>query len=86
MINKSTDTPVHGAAAAARCADAGQRRASARAERRATSGVTLGGQTFGAQTTTGVLPAPKPTPQVTPDGAGNYTVDLPAASALMLTR
>lgn len=49
----------------------------------ATSGVTLGGQTFGALTTTGTLPAPQTTP-VTPAGEV-YTIPAPAASAQMLT-
>ena len=49
----------------------------------ARSGVTLGGQTFGASTATGVLPAPVPQ-SVTPRG-GRYSVTLPAASAALLT-
>ena len=49
----------------------------------ATDGVTLGGQSFGAETTTGTLPAPSTTP-VAPV-AGTYTVPLPAGSAAMLT-
>jgi hypothetical protein len=49
----------------------------------ATSGVTLGGQTFGAETATGTLPAPAATP-VTP-AAGNYTIPLPPGSAALLT-
>jgi hypothetical protein len=49
----------------------------------ATSGVTLGGQTFGDETTTGTLPPPSTT-AVTPV-AGTYTVPLPAGSAALLT-
>ncbi len=50
----------------------------------ATGGVTLGGQSFGSETETGVL-AGKPQPvTVSPTGAG-YTVRVPAASATMLT-
>jgi hypothetical protein len=49
----------------------------------ATSGVTLGGQTFGAETTTGTLPAPATTP-VAPAGSV-YTVPLPPGSAALLT-
>jgi hypothetical protein len=49
----------------------------------ATSGVTLGGQTFGDETSTGVLPTPATTP-LTPV-AGTYTVPLPAGSAALLT-
>ncbi len=49
----------------------------------ATSGVTLGGQTFGAETTTGTLPAPATTPVV--PAASTYTIPLPPGSATMLT-
>ena len=49
----------------------------------ATSGVTLGGQTFGAATTTGLL-APPVAQSVTPRG-GTYSVTLPAGSAALLT-
>jgi hypothetical protein len=49
----------------------------------ATSGVTLGGQSFGDETTTGSLPDPSTTP-VAPV-AGTYTVPLPAGSAALLT-
>jgi hypothetical protein len=49
----------------------------------ATSGLTLGGQTFGAATSTGVL-APAVAQPVSPH-VGTYSVTLPAASAGMLT-
>jgi Glycosyl hydrolase family 79 C-terminal beta domain len=49
----------------------------------ARTGVTLGGRTFGAATTTGQLAAPVPD-SVTPTGGG-YSVSLPATSAAMLT-
>jgi hypothetical protein len=49
----------------------------------ATSGVTLGGQTFGAQTPSGVLGSPATTP-ITPAGS-TYSVPLPPGSAAMLT-
>jgi hypothetical protein len=49
----------------------------------ATSGVTLGGRTFGATTATGVL-AP-PVPQSVAPRAGAYSVTLPAGSAALLT-
>ncbi len=50
----------------------------------ATSGVTLGGQSFGAETTTGALSGPQTTTTVTPSG-GQYVVKMPAASAALLT-
>ena len=50
----------------------------------ATSGVTLGGQTFGAATTSGVLAGPVAHDTLAPSG-GAYTVTVPAASATMLT-
>jgi hypothetical protein len=49
-----------------------------------TSGVTLGGQSFGAQTSTGLLSGPAASSDVAPVG-GRYVVRLPAASAAMLT-
>jgi hypothetical protein len=50
----------------------------------ATSGVTLGCQSFAAQTTTGVL-AGTPCTTTVRDPGGVYSVTLPAASAAMLT-
>jgi hypothetical protein len=49
-----------------------------------TSGVSLGGQTFGDETTTGTLPGAPATTPVAPV-AGTYTVPLAAGSAAMLT-
>ena len=49
-----------------------------------TAGVTLGGQGFGAATTTGNLPG-DPARQLTTPLAGAYTVGVPAASAQMVT-
>jgi hypothetical protein len=49
-----------------------------------TSGVSLGGQTFGAETKTGTLSAAK-TGQL-PSFLGSYTIDVPPASAVMLTQ
>ena len=46
--------------------------------------MTIGGQTFGAQTTTGTLPGPPATTPVDP-ASGTYTVSLPAGSAALLT-
>jgi Glycosyl hydrolase family 79 C-terminal beta domain len=51
---------------------------------RSTGGVTLGGQTFGAETTTGVLAGPADHRTVQSSGGG-YPVTVPAASATMLT-
>jgi hypothetical protein len=50
----------------------------------ATGGVTLGGQSFGAETGTGVLGSPhgQPVAQL----FGSYSVELPPASAAVLTR
>jgi Glycosyl hydrolase family 79 C-terminal beta domain len=50
----------------------------------ARTGVTLGGQTFGTATTTGLLSGPSDATAVKPSG-GNYVVKLPQASAAMLT-
>jgi hypothetical protein len=50
----------------------------------ATTGVTLGGQSFGVETTTGTLPGPPQTTPLIPVG-GAYTVPLPAGSAALLT-
>ncbi len=51
----------------------------------ATTGVALGGQTFGSSTRTGKLAGRITTAQLTPL-LGTYTVTLPAGSAMMLTR
>jgi Glycosyl hydrolase family 79 C-terminal beta domain len=50
----------------------------------ATSGVTLGGQTFGPETATGELAAP----HLAPVGQmlGSYSIELPAYSAALLVR
>jgi Glycosyl hydrolase family 79 C-terminal beta domain len=50
----------------------------------ATGGVTLGGQTFGAESSTGMLAGRPSTTTITPVG-GAYVVRLPAVSAAMLT-
>jgi hypothetical protein len=49
-----------------------------------TSGVTLGGQTFGPETTSGSLPAPQTQPALAV--GSTYTVNVPAASAVLLTQ
>jgi hypothetical protein len=51
---------------------------------RSTGRVTIGGQTFGAATSTGVLEGPASHQTVTPSDGG-YPVTVPAASATMLT-
>jgi hypothetical protein len=50
----------------------------------ATGGVTLGGQTFGPETSTGVLTGPATHGTVSVSGGG-YPITVPAASATMLT-
>ncbi|HWF24264.1 MAG TPA: glycosyl hydrolase family 79 C-terminal domain-containing protein, partial [Solirubrobacteraceae bacterium] len=50
----------------------------------ATQGVTLGGQSFGAQTTTGQLAGPSTLTFLKP-AAGSYVLTLPPASAALLT-
>ena len=46
--------------------------------------ITLGGQSFGARTTTGLLADPSRTVALKPR-AGDYVVQMPAASAALLT-
>ena len=49
-----------------------------------TTGVTLGGESFGSSTRTGVLPV-NPNPPTVSASGGSYAISLPAASAVMLT-
>jgi hypothetical protein len=49
-----------------------------------TTGVTLGGQSFASPTTTGTFPGPESSSRVLPT-LGSYSIDLPPASAAMLT-
>jgi hypothetical protein len=49
-----------------------------------TGGVTLGGQSFGNQTTSGTLGSPQTQPALSV--AGSYTVDVPPARAVLLTQ
>jgi hypothetical protein len=51
----------------------------------ATSGVTLAGQNFGSQTSSGALLGPLSTSLLTASPSGDYSVQLPAASAALLT-
>jgi Glycosyl hydrolase family 79 C-terminal beta domain len=53
---------------------------------RATSGVTLGGQTFGLKTTTGLLPHAPETSTVSAGADGTFAINLPAGSAVLLTQ
>jgi hypothetical protein len=50
----------------------------------ASSGITIGGQSFGSQTSTGLLAGTATTETITPAG-GTYTISLPATSAATLT-
>jgi Glycosyl hydrolase family 79 C-terminal beta domain len=50
----------------------------------ATSGVTIGGQSFGSETTTGQLSGAQRTTSIAPSG-GSYTLRVHAASAALLT-
>jgi hypothetical protein len=50
-----------------------------------TSGVSLGGQTFGSETTTGAFAGAMKTGQL-PSFLGAYTIEVPPASAVMLTQ
>jgi hypothetical protein len=50
-----------------------------------TSGVTLGGQTFGTSTTTGTLPEPLVTTPLS-SFFGKYTITVPPASAAVITQ
>jgi len=50
----------------------------------ATSGVTLGGQSFGVQTSTGTLTGAQQLTPVAPDSNGDYDVTLGPGSAAML--
>ena len=87
VINKSTDTPVTvqlqlpGPPAPAGAESLLAPSVSA------TTGITLGGQSFGTRTTTGTLPGIPQLSQVNPDPTtGSYTLQLPPASAVLLTR
>jgi hypothetical protein len=85
MINKSPDTPAQVQLQLPGTAGSGSIQALSAPSLASTGGVTFAGQTFGSSTTTGVLPG---TPGATPIDpvAGTYNVDLPAGSAVLLTR
>ncbi len=87
VINKSTDTPatvqlqLPGPPAPAGAESLLAPSVSA------TTGITLGGQSFGTRTTTGTLPGIPQLSQINPDPTtGTYTLALPPASAVLLTR
>ena len=85
LINKSPDTPVQVQLQLPGAQTLAGAESLLAPGLRATTGVTLGGLTFGAQTTTGRLPGLAQLTQISPAG-GSYTVNLPVASAVMLTR
>jgi hypothetical protein len=85
LINKSPDTPVQVQLQLPGEAIGASLQALSAPALTATGGVTFGGQTFGADTTTGLLPG-SPTSTPIAATAGTYNVDLPAASAIVLTR
>jgi hypothetical protein len=86
LINKSLDTPASVQLTLPGDASAPLASESMTAPSiSSTHGVTLAGQTFGDVTSTGTLPGSPTTTPVTAT-AGTYTVALPAASAVLLTR
>ena len=87
VINKSTDTPatvqlqLPGPPAPAGAESLLAPNVSA------TTGITLGGLSFGTRTTTGTLPGRPQLSEINPDRTtGTYTLQLPPASAVLLTR
>ena len=83
LINKDPAAEHDVSLSVAGATDTGSLETLQAASMTSTSGVSLGGQTFGDETTTGILPTPTTTP--VPPVAGTYTVPLPAGSAAMLT-
>lgn len=84
LINKSTTTP---AVVSVQVPSAGGKASLESLQAPsvdATTGVTLGGRTFGTATRTGRLGAPRTTPITAT--AGSYEIAVPAASAVMLTQ
>jgi hypothetical protein len=85
MINKSLNTPAQVSLQLPGATGGASLAALSAPSATATSGVTFAGQTFGTQTSTGRLSgAPQTTPIAPVSGA--YQVQLPAASAVVLTR
>jgi Glycosyl hydrolase family 79 C-terminal beta domain len=85
MINKSPDTPAQVQLQLPGTPVGAVLQALSAPSLGATGSVSFAGQTFGSQTSTGVLPG---TPGATPidPTAGTYNVQVPAGSALVLTR
>jgi hypothetical protein len=87
MINKSLDTPAQVSLQLPGAAGGASLAALSAPGVTATSGVTFAGQTFGTQTSAGRLSGtPRTTPIAPVSGTGTYQVQLPAASAVVLTR
>ena len=84
LINKDTTTPVTVQVNLANSNGAATLERLTAPSITATSGVTLGGQSFGNSTQTGTLAGPRQTATVQPL-LGSYSVTLPAASAVLLT-
>jgi Glycosyl hydrolase family 79 C-terminal beta domain len=85
IINKSPDTPVQVQLQLPGTAGAAVLQSLTAPSLSATGGVSFAGQTFGSQTRTGVLPGTSGATPIDPT-AGTYNVDVPAASAIVLTR
>lgn len=83
VINKSTTTPVQ-VQVSVPGASVGSIETLSAASASATDGVTLGSQSFGKSTTTGVLGAMQTA--AASSVLGKYTLNVPAASAVMLTQ
>ncbi len=86
VINKSPDTPVQVQLQLPGPPTAAGAESLLAPSISAMTGITLGGQTFGDRTTTGTLPGIPQLTQINPDPTnGSYTVQLPPASAILLT-
>ena len=83
LINDSLRHPVHGLVRSPSAAGPASIERLRSSGAYATDGITLGGQSFGTRTPTGVLALPQP--QLVRARSGGYPVTLPAASAALLT-
>jgi hypothetical protein len=84
LINDATRHPANVIVHAPRRMDAATVEGLKAPSVRSTSGVTIGGRTFGSQTTTGLLPGPARVVRLA-SPASAYRIRVPAASAAMLT-